>query len=239
VWQRGLERLAADAVGHQRQQLLDGQDRVAEDAVSDRGAGGLGGIVRDMPQPQAVRQVIAGDVGVVAEDGRAGDDGKIMSVQMPGQRPDRERQATLVQRMILGERRPLGGWRRPHRGVHLLGQGDRLIPARRARHGRAEDQDRPLSGGDRVGQAPQPGRVRAGAGGRAPHDRRAEGRGGPVIQRQRQEHRARGRLDRGGVGPHERGGDVLRPGRLAGPLDPGLGHNLGLDTAQPLPASMR
>ena len=237
--QRGLQRLAAGTLGHQRQQLLDGQDRVAEDAVPDRGAGGLGGVVGDVPQAQAAGQVIAGNIGVVAEDGRADDDGQVMSVQMLGKRPDRERQAALVQRMLLGERRPLGGWRRPHRGVHLLGQGDGLIPARRARHGRAEDQDRPLGAGDRVGQAPQPGRVRAGAGGRAPHDRRAVGRRVPVIQWQRQEHRARGRLDRGGVGPHERGRDVLRPGWLVGPFDPGPGHNLGLDTAQPLPPSMR
>jgi hypothetical protein len=159
VRQRGLQRLAAGALGHQRQQLLDGQDRVAEDAVPDRGAGGLGGIIGDLPQPQAVRQVIAGDVRVVAEDGRADDNGQVVSVQMPGQRPDRERQAALVQRMILGERRPLGGWRRPHRGVHLLGQGDRLIPARSPGHGRAEDQDRPLRGGDRAGQ---PGRAGSG-----------------------------------------------------------------------------
>ena len=142
---RGLERPGAGALGHQRQQLLDGQDRVAEDAVTDRGASGLGGIIGDVPQPDAVRQVIAGDVGVVPEDGRADDDSQVMSVQMPGQRPYRERQAALVQRMILGERRPLGGWRRPHRDVHLLGQGDGLIPARSSCHGRAEDQYRPLS----------------------------------------------------------------------------------------------
>ena len=73
-----------------------------------------------MPQPQSVWQEIARDVGVVPEDRRADDDGQVMSVQMPGQRSDRERQATTVQRMILG--RPLGEWRRLHGSVHLLGQ---------------------------------------------------------------------------------------------------------------------
>jgi hypothetical protein len=220
-------------LGHQRQQLFNGQDRVAEDAVTDRGASGLSRIIGDMPQPQSVRQVIAGDVGVVAEDGRADDDGQVMSVQMPGQRSDRERQATPVQRMILGEGRPLGGWRGPHRGVHLLGQGDGLIPARPSGNGRAEDQDRPLRCCDRVGHEPHPGWIGADAGGSAPHDRRAQGGGLPVIQRQRQEDGARWRLDRGGVGPHERGGDVLRPGRLIGPFHPGSGLDLWLDVGQP------
>ena len=152
---------------------------------------------------------------------------------MLGQRPDRERQAPVIQLMVLGERRPLGGWRRPHRRVHLLGQGDGLAPARSPGHGRAEDQHRPLRGGDRVGEKPQPGWIGADAGGRAAHDRRAEGRDLPVIERQREEDRTRRRLDRGGVGPHERAGDVLRPGRLVGPFDPGPGLNLWLDVGQP------
>ena len=151
--QRRLQWLSAGALGYQRQQLLDGKDRVAEDAVSDRGASGLCGVIGDMPQLQSVGQVVARGVVVVAEDGRADDDGEVMSVQMPGQRSDRERQVTKVQRVILGERCPLGGWRRPHRSVHFLGQGHGLVPARPSGNGCAEDQDRPFRAGERGGAA--------------------------------------------------------------------------------------
>jgi hypothetical protein len=54
----------------------------------------------------------------------------------------------------------------------------------------------------------------------------------PVVQRYRQEDRSGRRLQRHGVGPHERLRHVLRPVRLIGPLHPRLRHRGGLAVAQ-------
>jgi hypothetical protein len=178
-------RLAARGVtGEQAGEPGQGQHGVADQAVTHRGAAGLGRIVGDVQQPQAGRQVRAGHVRVVPEHRRAHDQGHVVPGQLVGQRAHRERQSAYVQRVVFGERGPLGRRGGPDRGVQRLGERDRFGPSVSPRDGRAVDQHGVGCVCDDVGELAQPGRVGRDSGGERP-DHGGPGAGlVPVIQRQ-------------------------------------------------------
>ena len=133
-----------------------------------------------------------GDVGVVAEHGRADDQCEVVAFELVAQRAHRERQHAAVERVVLGKRRALGRGRRPDRRIQRLRQRGRLAPAVAPRDGRAVDQDRARTRAERVGEllagARDPARPACRRSARRPArrpacpSRRAAARGTPARQ---------------------------------------------------------
>ena len=84
----------------------------------------------------------------------------------------------------------------------------------------------------RVGEIVQACGVRRDPGADGPHDGRALARLVPIVERQRQEDRSGGRLERGRDRTHERGRHVLRPRGLIRPLDPRPRQHRRLDVRE-------
>ena len=149
-------------------------------------------IDRELNQLGALRQVVASHVGVVAEDLSADHDDEIVTLQHLIDLGDGHRHRACVQRVILGERRPIGQGAAVDGCAQLLGEGDACVPAAGPVDLGPEHQQRPLRPVDPVGELAEPLGVGGGALADGPHHRRTECRLLPVVERDRQVHRSFG-----------------------------------------------
>ena len=86
---------------------------------------------------------------------------------------------------------------------------------------------------DHVGELAQSRGIGRNAVGNGPHDGRALARLIPIIEREREVHGPRGRLQRGRNRPHERGRHILGTRRLVRPLDPRARQHRGVYVGEP------
>ncbi|KUG27186.1 hypothetical protein ASZ90_002949 [hydrocarbon metagenome] len=209
-----------------------GQPRVAEQAVARNGPGRLGRVVGDLEKPGPVRQACPRGERIIAKDRRPGDEHEIVSGQGLAKGCDGRGQNPGVERMVLGEGNALRQGGQPDRGLKPLRQGYALFPGPAPGDVAAVDQHRACTMADQVRKHRQTLRVRGLARGHGAKDLGIVHGLVPVVHGQGQEHRPGGRLHGHGVGPHERGGNVLCAARLVAPFDPGLGQGLGLRVGQ-------
>jgi hypothetical protein len=88
---------------HQRAELVQCVTNVTDQRRARWRAGGLIRIISDVEQGRALRQVVTGDIRVITEDRRAGDQNNVVSPQLLGQRRDGEWQKALEKRVVLGK----------------------------------------------------------------------------------------------------------------------------------------
>ena len=160
---------------------------------------------------------------VIGEGGRAEHQHQVAAGEGGDDPLAHRRQEAGELRMVLGE----AAARRHRRGEDArpmaLGQGPDLLPGAAAVDAGADDERRPLARIERVADRGEDGRVAARREADAPRlDRRAGA--GPVVGRDRDQHRAARRLHREVVAVGDRLRHVFGPGRLAAPLDVGLGQ---------------
>jgi hypothetical protein len=224
------------ALRQERQDRLQEQPAVAQQAVADGRLGRHIGIVGDLQEPGARRQVPAGHERVVAEHRRADHDHQVVAGELLAQWADPRRQEAGMQPVGFRKRCAFGEGYGPYRCSEALGDGDALVPGLVARNVGAVDEDRPGAGVDAAGELGQALRVGADARGDAAHAVAAGHVGGhllvPVVERQREVDRAGRRLQGGGIGAHEGAGHVLRAGRLVAPFHPWPRHGDGVDVGQ-------
>ena len=210
--------MVADQLG----ELLQDQQRVTKQAVAYRRGCGQMRIRGDLQQLGALRQILTGNVRVITEDLSADDDHEVVPTHDLGDTGDGHRQLSLIQRVILGERRPVRKRAAVRGRVDLFREGHSSVPGPTSVHFGSEDQHGPLGTVDPIGEPAQPLGIGADAVTDGAHHRRPQGWLVPVVERNGQEYRSRGRLQGSRVGAHERSGHVLGAGGLIGPLHPRL-----------------
>ena len=136
---RGRDLPVAVIVDHVHQ-LLQDQQCVPEQAVTDRRRTGQSRIGGDLQQFGALGQIIAGHVRVVPEDLRPDHHHDVVTSQHLADTGDGHRQLALEKSMILGEGRPVGQRAAVHRRADLLRKRHSGIPGAAAIDFRAEDQ---------------------------------------------------------------------------------------------------
>ena len=210
--------LAVAVVIDHAHEVLQRQQRVAEHAVTDRCRRGQGRIVGDLQQIGALGQILAGHIGVVAEDLCPDDDRQVMTAQGLFGTGDGHRQRPLIEPVVLGKGRPVRQRSGVDRCAEFLREGHGGVPRAAAINLGTVDQHGPLRTVDALGEAAQPLGIGADPMADRSHHGRAQRRLVPVVKRDGQEDRARRRLNGDRVGPHERRRNVLGAGGLDRPI---------------------
>ena len=151
---RARRAVAADGLAERGDQSAQRERDVGDDRVAHRRARRLVGIARDRDELGALGEQFAGDVRVVGEDRRAGDEHEVvLGEELPGG-ADGRRQHALERGMVLGEAEPVAARRRrrPDRQPLMLGELDGDVPAAGGVDVRARDERRPLGGAQPLGE---------------------------------------------------------------------------------------